>query len=94
MRSSLLALAATATILLGGCGREEEPVAEKYERQAAAIQNKAQALEAQVENEVAAAEARLDTEADALLNRFAAENAGEASTGNIGEAPAETGDRR
>ncbi len=66
-----LIIVAVATIALVGCSREEEPVADRFDRQKAEIENKAQALEAQVENEVSAAEARLDNEADALLESFA-----------------------
>ena len=54
MRSVLLGLAAAAAVLLPACSREEEPVANRFERQKAAIENKASALEAQVENEVGA----------------------------------------
>ena len=65
MRSLLPILAALC--LLPACNREEEPVANRFERQKAEIENKAQALETQVENEVSATEARLDNEADTLL---------------------------
>ena len=67
MRANFLFLA-TPLLLLAGCSAEEEPVANKFERQAAEIENKAAAFEAQVENEVSAAEARLENEADELLN--------------------------
>ncbi|HWT11556.1 MAG TPA: hypothetical protein VN231_02270 [Allosphingosinicella sp.] len=66
MRPSALAVAASLAFL-AGCSREEEPVADRFERARAEIENKARAYEAQVENEVGAAEARLDNEADALL---------------------------
>jgi hypothetical protein len=45
-------------IALPSCAKEEEPVANRYERQKAEIENKAQAFEAQVENEVKAVEAQ------------------------------------
>jgi hypothetical protein len=59
--------------LLTACGREEEPVANRFERQKAEIENKARAYEAQVENEVSAIEARLENEARALLNSIPAD---------------------
>jgi hypothetical protein len=62
-------LAVAVLLLMTGCGREEEPVANRYERAKAGIENKARAYEAQVENEVSAVEARLDNEADAFLNQ-------------------------
>ena len=58
--------------LLAACTREEEPVANKFERQSAEIENKARALEAQVENDVGAVEARLQNEVDALARNDAA----------------------
>jgi hypothetical protein len=64
---------------LAGCAEEEEPVAEKYERQKAAIENKARAYEAQVDNEVAAYEAQLENDADVLLNAAEGANAVEAN---------------
>ena len=69
MRGALLI--GSAVLLLAGCSREEEPVANQFERQKAEIENKAQALEAQVENEVSAAEARLQNEVDVLLQNQA-----------------------
>ena len=76
MRRLLPALVGLA--LLSGCTPEQEPVANKYERQAAEIEEKARALEAQVENEVRATEARLQNEVDLLRNQTSAleENAG------------------
>ena len=74
MRSVLLGLAAAATFLLPACSREEEPVANRFERQKAAIENKADALEAQVENEVSAVENQLQKETDALLMNQAGSN--------------------
>ena len=76
MRPTVLILPACAALLLAGCSQEEEPVANRFERQAAEIQNKARAFEAQVENEVSAAEARLENEIDTLQNSL--ENRGEA----------------
>ena len=69
MRALSLCLAAFA--LLPACAQEEEPVANRFERQKAEIENKARAFEAQVENEVSAAEARLQNEVDVLLQNQA-----------------------
>lgn len=83
MRLFLVGLAAFAAVLLPACSREEEPVANRFERQKAAIENKADALEAQVENEVGAVENQLQKEADALLLNQAASNE---TTGNEADA--------
>jgi len=56
-----------SALLLAGCSREEEPVANQFERQKAEIEAKAQALESQVENEVSAVEAQLQNEVDGLM---------------------------
>jgi len=81
MRAAPIILIALPLILLPGCSREEEPVANRFERQKAEIENKARAFEAQVENEVSAAEARLENEADMQLNRAPAAEAN-AAEGN------------
>ena len=65
----MLAASLVSLALLPACGREEEPVADRFERAKAEIENKARAYEAQVENEVSAAEARLDNEADSFLDQ-------------------------
>ena len=65
----VLPILALLVVLLPACTQEEEPVANRFERQKAEIENKARAFEAQVENEVSAAEARLENEADMQLNR-------------------------
>lgn len=83
MRSVLLGLVVAVTALLPACSREEEPVANRFERQKAAIENKADALEAQVENEVSAVENQLQKEADALLLNQASSNE---AAGNEAEA--------
>ena len=71
--------------LLAACAQEAEPVADKFERQKAEIENKARAYEAQAENEVRAVEAELDNQVDALLRN---------QLGNASEAnAAETDDR-
>ena len=81
MRRVLPILALFVVVLLPACTQEEEPVANRFERQKAEIENKARAFEAQVENEVSAAEARLENEADMQLNRAPAEDAN-AAEGN------------
>jgi hypothetical protein len=81
MREAAFIVMASVT-LLSGCSREEEPVANRFERQKAEIENKARAFEAQVENEVSAAEARLENEADMQLNRAPAEPEANAAEGN------------
>ena len=73
---------ALVVALLPACTREEEPVANRFERQKAEIENKARAFEAQVENEVSAAEARLENEADMQLNRAPAAAEANAAEGN------------
>lgn len=78
-------LLAGVTALLAACAQEDEPVADKFERQKAEIENKARAYEAQAENEVRAVEAELDNQVDALLRN---------QLGNASEAnAAETDDR-
>jgi hypothetical protein len=79
---------ASAAIMLAGCSREEEPVANRFERAKAEIENKAQALEGQVENEVSALENRLDSEADAFLNAAAGNEAAASLASNEVEPPA------
>ena len=76
MRGPALLLAAVAALLLPGCTAEEEPVANRFERQKAEIEEKARALEMQVDNEVGATEARLQNEVDLLLRNEAAPPAG------------------
>ncbi len=70
----LPALFTCLILALTGCQREEEPVANRYERQKAEIENKAQALQSQVDKDVDAAEARLQNEADALTRNQAEAN--------------------
>ena len=75
---ALLAL----TLLSTACNREEEPVANRYERQRAEIENKAAELEAQVENDVRAFEARMDNEGRAAVaNQSAIANASDNAAG-------------
>ena len=80
MRIPILFAAAALSVVLSACNREEEPVANRYERQKAEIENKAQALQSQVDNDVSAAEARLQNEADALTRNQLVGNAAEANS--------------
>ena len=80
MRAAILSFAVAIPLVLSACNREEEPVANRFERQKAEIENKAQALESQVENDVSAAEARLQNEADALTRNQAEGNSAEANS--------------
>ena len=84
MRGSGTLLSALAALLLAACTQEEEPVANKFERQATEIEAKARALEIQVENDVGAVEARLQNEVDALARNDAAApaEANESAEGN------------
>ncbi len=77
-----LSITAVAVLLLAGCGGEEEPVANRFERAKAAIENKAQELETTVENEVSALENRLDSETSTFLNQQ------EANVANASDTPA------
>ena len=81
MRARPLIFLAAIAGLFVSCAQEEEPVANKFERQRAEIENKARAYEAQAENEVKAVEAELDNQVDALLRN----QAGNASEGNSAE---------
>ncbi|HEX8639683.1 MAG TPA: hypothetical protein VF704_00860 [Allosphingosinicella sp.] len=74
---------ALALLLLAGCGREEEPVANRFERAKAEIENKARELENTVENEVSAVENSLDHEASAFLNQQEANIANGAEPANL-----------
>jgi hypothetical protein len=81
MRARPLIFLAGFTAILGACAQEDEPVANKFERQRAEIENKARAYEAQAENEVKAVEAELDNQVDALLRN----QLGNVSEGNAAE---------
>ena len=70
-------------LLLAACRQEEEPVANRYDRQKAEIENTAHTLESQVENEVGAAEARLQNEVDVLIRNQAQPPAEANATGNV-----------
>jgi hypothetical protein len=58
-----------AFVALAACAREEEPVANRYDRTSAEIENKARALEADVENQVRGVEADVQNQIDALANQ-------------------------
>ena len=70
MRLPALLLALPLLTLPASCGRsdEAESVEDKYERQEAAIRNRAEIYAAEAENAVGAEEARLENEADAFHN--------------------------
>lgn len=79
MRTTLTAIGAAA--LVAGCGPAEEPVANRYARQKALIENKAEAIETQVEKDVSAAEARLENASVNEIEGVEADNAAEAAEG-------------
>ncbi|MDQ8758299.1 hypothetical protein RCO27_18885 [Sphingosinicella sp. LHD-64] len=62
-------VAVLAMSVLAACSSEPEPVANRFERTNAEIENKAKALEAAVENQVGAIEAETQREIDALANQ-------------------------
>lgn len=66
MRLPVTALALAA---LAACNTEPEPVANRFDRTHAEIENKARALEAAVENQVRAIETDTQREIDALANQ-------------------------
>jgi uncharacterized lipoprotein YmbA len=72
MRTPILILAA---VLLSACSSEEEPVANRFDRTNAEIENKARAIEAEVASQVNAAEAQMQNEIDALAEQANAANA-------------------
>ena len=75
MRTSSFSLPLLALVFFtAACAQEEEPVANRFERARAEIENKAAAYEAQADNEVAAAVAALENEAEVFLNAAAAAN--------------------
>ena len=69
--------ALSVALAASGCSREEEPVANRFERQKAEIENKARALEAEVENDVVALESGFENEASAVINSLPETNAAE-----------------
>ena len=68
MRIATLSLALS---LLAACTAEEEPVANRFDRTKAELENKARALEAEVANQVGAVEAQMQNEIDAFANATA-----------------------
>jgi hypothetical protein len=71
-----------ALSLLVACTSEEEPVANRFDRTNAELENKARELEAEVANQVGAAEAQMQNEIDALANLAAANTAAESNQTN------------
>jgi F0F1-type ATP synthase membrane subunit b/b' len=53
-------------LALAACARQEEPVANRFDRTTAEIENKARELEAETENQVRAVEADIQNQIDAL----------------------------
>ena len=68
--------------LLAACTREEESVANRYERQEAEIENKERSITAKVENEVRAAEAALENQGVVQNLSAPPADANEAATAN------------
>jgi outer membrane biogenesis lipoprotein LolB len=68
MRAATLIL---ATALLAACTAEEEPVANRFDRTNAELENKARELENEVEGEVSAVESQMQNEIDAFANATA-----------------------
>ncbi len=58
-----------ALLSLAACAAEEEPVANRFARTNAEIENKARALEAEVENQVRSLESGMQNQIDALANQ-------------------------
>ena len=79
MRYTALFLALAA---LAACSSEEEPVANRFDRTNAEIENKARALEAEVANQVSAVDAQMQNEIDALAAQADAANVVEANDSN------------
>jgi hypothetical protein len=65
----LVAFLALALTTLAACVNEPEPVANRFDRTNAEIENKANALEASVENQVRTIEADTQREIDALADQ-------------------------
>jgi DNA repair ATPase RecN len=64
LRTTSLAL--LSLFVLSACARQEEPVANRFDRTTAEIENKARELEAETENQVRAVEADIQNQIDAL----------------------------
>ncbi|MGE3397491.1 MAG: hypothetical protein AB7H79_11390 [Sphingomonas sp.] len=60
-----------ALFVLAACTTEEEPVANRFDRTNAEIENKARELEGEVENQVRAVEADMQNQIDAMANQQA-----------------------
>ncbi len=68
MRTATLILSAA---LLAACTPEEEPVANRFDRTNAELENKARELENEVDAEVSAVESQMQNEIDAFANATA-----------------------
>lgn len=62
------ALPILALVVLGSCSREEESVANRFDRTNAEIENKARELEADVENQVRGVESDMQNQIDSMAN--------------------------
>jgi len=60
--------ALTAFLALSACTSPEEPVANRYDRTAAEIENLARQLDAETENQVRGVEADVQNQTDAIAN--------------------------
>lgn len=63
------ALPLLALLALAACNRQEQSVANRFDRTNAEIENKARELEAEVENEVRGVEADMQNQIDAMANQ-------------------------
>jgi hypothetical protein len=58
-----------ALLALAACAREEESVANRFDRTNAEIENKARELESDVENQVRGVEAEMQNQIDAIIDQ-------------------------
>ena len=77
------ALPLFALLALAACTRQEESVANRFDRTNAEIENKARELEMDVENDVRGVEADMQNQIDAIANQ---QNAAPPSEGNTAAA--------
>jgi PBP1b-binding outer membrane lipoprotein LpoB len=68
MRRAIFLISA---LLLAACTAEEEPVANRFDRTNAELENKARELENEVDAEVSAVESQMQNEIDAFANATA-----------------------
>ena len=75
-------LSLLAPLVLAACAAEEEPVANRFDRTNAELENKARVLEAEVANQVSAVDAQMQNEIDAFANAAALNATAEANQTN------------